>query len=340
MGPPLNLPKHLRQRKGPIPIITTAYYFRQHMYSLVPRHVREDMAWMADIGTTSVSLAVLEQDFDACPRNIEIVAKEAERVGISLFATPSRWGGRTAGAPKAPSYFTATHPETWVLDKQGKPIYTTPAGPASSIHHPATVEFFCRSVERLLTLWPVAGIIWDEPKLMHVEDHSPAAQAAAPPDADLRWHQDAFARFFDRVGAHARSIKPDVTLSMFMPAMTTGYLVERFSAIENLDYFGCDGRPWSIADSQRLEGRDKALLGQAERFIAAAKQNGKGGLMLLENHNMPTPGYEVMGERLPDVLRLGAEHILYYYYPRNNEDPDRQMAILGAGLKAHLRPPA
>lgn len=49
-----------------------AYYFRHHMYSLVPRHVREDMEWMADVGTNAVSLAILEQDLFASQYNISI----------------------------------------------------------------------------------------------------------------------------------------------------------------------------------------------------------------------------------------------------------------------------
>ncbi len=35
-------------------MIRNAYYSRQPMYTLVPRHVREDMEWMASIGTNTV----------------------------------------------------------------------------------------------------------------------------------------------------------------------------------------------------------------------------------------------------------------------------------------------
>src|SRR6266545_942684 len=62
--------------------LINAYYFRAHMYTLVPRHVREDMKWMADIGTNIVSIAVLEQDLFAAVENIKIVCSEAERVGM------------------------------------------------------------------------------------------------------------------------------------------------------------------------------------------------------------------------------------------------------------------
>jgi hypothetical protein len=113
-----------------------AYYFRAHMYTLVPRQVREDMIWMADVGTDAVTIAVFEQDLYAARENIEVIHREAARVGLKLFAVPSRWGGQLAGAPKVPSMFTACHPETWVLNKDGTPYINPFCGPMSSVHHP------------------------------------------------------------------------------------------------------------------------------------------------------------------------------------------------------------
>ena len=56
-------------------MLLNAYYLRHHMYTLVPRHVREDMAWLADQGTDAVSIAVLEQDLFASRYNIEIICQ-------------------------------------------------------------------------------------------------------------------------------------------------------------------------------------------------------------------------------------------------------------------------
>ena len=39
-----------------------------------------------------------------------------------------------------------------------------------------------------------------------------------------------------------------------------------------------------------------------------------------------------MDKRLPEVLSLGAEHMIYYYYPRSLEDPDANMAIIAKHL--------
>ena len=42
-----------------------AYYLNVHMYTCVPRHVRNDMQWMADKGTNYVCPGILEQDLFA-----------------------------------------------------------------------------------------------------------------------------------------------------------------------------------------------------------------------------------------------------------------------------------
>ena len=313
-------------------MLLNAYYLNHHMYCLVPRHVREDMEWMAGLGTEAVSIGILEQDLFASKDNLDIICREAERAGISVFAVPSRWGGIVAGAPKVPSLFTATHPETWMRDEAGEPIYGEVWGPMSSIHHPATFELYCKNLEELLTGWPIKGIIWDEVKILELMDHSPAAKKALPAHAGLDAHIDAVAEFFDRAGQKARSLKPDLVLSMFIYAFIKGYAVERCARIPTLDYFGCDGKPWRLEDYDRPH--KKTLLGQGEPFLAAARKNGKGGLFLIENLDMPLAECDIMDKRMPEVLALGAEKLIYYYFPRNMEDPDRQMAILAKHLRA------
>ena len=74
-------------------MILNAYYFQHHTFSIVPRHVREDMEWMADVGTNAITLAVLEQDLYANEANMDLICREADRVGIAVHAVPSRWGG-------------------------------------------------------------------------------------------------------------------------------------------------------------------------------------------------------------------------------------------------------
>jgi hypothetical protein len=312
----------------------SAYYFRAHMYTLVPHQVREDMAWMADVGTNAVCLAVLEQDFHAGRENIEIIAKEADRFGMEVFAVPSRWGGLVAGSPKVPSLFSVLHPETWMLQADGTPYTSSVCGVHSSVHHPATFDFFAEKVTSLLSELPFKGIIWDEVKILNKEDHSPAALAVRPEQAGVEWDNDQSARFFGRVNAVAREVNSGVRLSLFVYSHRFGAAEKRYAQIDPLDDFGCDGRPWGLDDDGVPDGGEgKVLLGPGQTFVAEARKNGKNGLILIENHNLRKQDNALMDRRLPEVLALGAGHVMYYYYPRNLQDPDDDMQILGKHLK-------
>jgi hypothetical protein len=320
-------------------MILNAYYLNGSIHSLVPRHVREDFQWMADHGTEAVSISMYERDLGRRPR-WDLLYREAERAGLRIHAVPSRWGGLVAGWPAAPSHFAATHPETWMLSEDGTPNFRPIWGPMSSVHHPATMELFRQCLDQVLA-YPVGGIIWDEPKTLSHADFSPPARRAMPPGAGADWHVDAAAEFFDAAGAYAKARRPDLVISMFLYAWYDGYPVERCARIRTLDYFGCDGRPWTAEEDRQLHGgRDdpKVLVPTLKRWIGAARAAGKGAFVLIETQGEPSETYPVVDRRLPEVLSYGADHVAYYYYARDLDDPDRLMAIQGRHLKALRRP--
>ncbi|MFU8851191.1 hypothetical protein ACNAW0_09440 [Micromonospora sp. SL1-18] len=324
--------------------ILSAYYFRGHMYTSVPSAVRDDMAWMAQQGTDAVCIGILEQDLDAAIENVDRICTEANRVGMKVFAVPSRWGNILAGSLKVPSTFTCKNRNSWILDSKGNPK-NTGFGMASSVHYPEVVDFFKNSVQKILTQWPIDGIIWDELKTLNTEDLSPNAVARKPPGSDATWYTDAVADFFDDVSAHAKSIKPDTAVSLFLygdDTVKNPYNVERCARIQNIDYFGCDGRPWRMSDDLGPNGDgknpySKVLLPNAQEFIDKAHQNGKGGLVLIENFSFqpPEPYYiDLMKRTLPEVFNLRAEHVMYYYYGRSMTDPDAVMNVTAKAIKA------
>jgi hypothetical protein len=316
-------------------MVLNAYYLNGSVFSVVPRHVREDFRWMADHGTEAVSVSMYENDLGN-GRHWDLLFGEAARAGLQVYAVPSRWGGLVAGWPGAPSHFTATHPETWMLNEDGSPNFRVTWGPMSSVHHPATMEFFERCLDRVLE-YPVAGIIWDEVKTLSHPDFSPAARSKMPPGAGPDWHVDATAAFFDAAGAFARRRRPGLVISMFLYSWYEGYPVERCARIAALDYFGCDGRPWTSEEDRRLHGgreKPKVLVPTLGRWIAAARAAGKGAFVLIETQREPPESYDIVDRRLPEVLAYGAEHVAYYYYGRDLQDPDRLMAIQGRHLKA------
>jgi len=188
-------------------MILSAHYFLQHTYTYHRRHIREDFAWIASVGARRVVISLLEQDLFAIDANLDCLCEEAERAGLQILALPSRWGGLVAGAPKTPSLRASSSPDTWMRKSGGSPELTA-FGPIMSIHHPDTMELFVSSLERLLGRWPFAGVVWDEPKALEREDHSPMAKERLPAEASLAWHTQAMADFFDAVGfARSRGLE-------------------------------------------------------------------------------------------------------------------------------------
>ena len=208
---------------------------------------------MADHGTNGVIVGVLEQDLYASVENYNIIAREAERYGMDIWATPSRWGNIIAGCPKVPSIFTVCNPDTWALNQAQQP-HINPRGPLSSVHHPVTLDNFRQLTEQMLKTWPIKGIIWDELKNLEYADYSPAARkalGAAVDDADAQLKANA--QFLGAINTFAKSIQPNVTTSCFLYARLRGKAMTYTADMADLDEFGCDGRPWSADDSVEVD---------------------------------------------------------------------------------------
>ncbi len=314
--------------------LLNAYYFRAHMYTLVPRQVKEDLKWMADMGTNVVSVAILEQDLRAAVENVDIITNEANKLGMEVFVVPSRWAGLLAGAPKVPSVFTIQNPETWMVKEDGG-FYKDPnVGTHSSIHYKETIDFFKASIDKIFELWNIKGIIWDEPKIYDKKDYSVQAKRNISDLENVSLHNAAFSNFFSTLNKHIRENHPGKITNLFAYANWRQEVVGSMAAIEELDYFGCDGRPWPVDAGGQVEQTGKNLLGgPGKNFINAARTNGKKGLLLIENHNMPAENNALMDKYLPEVAALEPEHLIYYYYPRNVDKPDENMAIIAKHLK-------
>jgi hypothetical protein len=325
-----------------------AYYIGANVYTCVPRHIRNDMEWMADKGTHYVFTSVLEQDLFASYENLAMIIAEASRVGMQVLAVPSRWGGLVAGAPKVPSLFSVLNPKTWMVNEKGTTKFMAQAtGAISSVHSPETFKFFCDSLTEMYRQLPqLAGFVIDEPKCFLV-DYSKMAIAALGENAPETAHYAAAGDFFSRVCAFAKEKWPDKFTLMFQQAHLSEAELAAGAAVKHLDFYGVDGRPWTLEDDTRLGkmpgnnevGRGKVLLsGKGEAFIKSAHSvEGRKSFFLAENHNMRASMVDAMEHNYASVLALRPDIFTYYYYPRNVEGADRAMEIIGRNLKQFSR---
>ncbi len=305
-----------------------AYYLRAHMYTMVPHQVKEDLKWMADVGTNIISVAVLEQDFFAAKENIEIICNEAAKLGMDVWAVPSRWGGLVAGAPKVPSIFTTLHQETWKKNSDGTYASSKISGRESSIFHPATAEFMQESAKNIFKTWDIKGMIWDEPKSLAKDYHELAIKKLGK-NVPLEAYIDANVEFYSKTNNNIKAEFPDKQIAMFIYSNKDDMTLNKCATIEGLDAYGCDGRPWTNKDGGKQEGKGKVLLGGVgQRFIDAARKNGKKSLWLIENHNMADEDIPILEKRMPEIAKTEVDHLIYYYYPRNLSQPDRIMNII------------
>jgi hypothetical protein len=321
----------LQQRSGKKYL--NAFYYRAQMYTMVPHQIKEDMKWLADAGTNAITISVLEQDFEASFENIQFIIKEANKLGMDVFAAPSRWGGIVAGSPKVPSVFTCRNPQTWVLHKDGTAVDTSISGRISSINSEETYQFVENLLDELFQKWNFKGVIWDEPKTISM-DYSQAAIQKFGVNPTMDQQIQANVDFYSRLNKHVKTKFPDKTTSLFVYSSYGDETIKKLAKIECLDYFGADGRPWDLADGGQLEGDGKTLLGiQGQRFIDAAHANSKKSLFLMENHNLPKSDIHLLEKGMPELLKMDVDQLIYYYYPRNVEDPDKTMNI----IKKYLR---
>jgi hypothetical protein len=291
------------------------------------------MKWLADAGTNAITIAVLEQDFDAASENIQFIIKEANKVGMDVIATPSRWGGIVAGAPKVPSVFTIRNPQTWVLNKDGSAFDTPISGRISSINSEETYQFVQDLIDKLFQKWNFKGVIWDEPKTISL-DYSPAAIQKFGNNPTMDQQIQANVDFYSRINKHIKTKFPDKTTSLFIYASFDDKTIKKLAKIQYLDYFGADGRPWNESDGGQLEEKGKTLLGnQGQRFIDAAHANNMKSMLLMENHNLPKSNIYLLEKGMPELLKMDIDQLIYYYYPRNVEEPDRTMNIIKKNLK-------
>lgn len=319
--------------------LLNAYYLRAQMYTMVPRQISEDMKWMAEAGTDVVTIAVLEQDLTAAERNIDTLCEAAAREGMEVWADPSRWGGLVAGAPKVPSMFSVCHPETWILQKDGTPLFDpTTSGVISSVYHPETLRFFCETAHRLLSRFPFKGLIWDEPKQVGAEDYSRAAVKILGREASYAARVHGNADFFSSVNTYIRQHHPQVKLSLFVYANSDDTVVSEMAGVKELDYYGCDGRPWHQADGGDQESKGKTLLDNGPRFIEEAQRHQRKSLLLIENHNLAASDFKLLEEGIPKVIALKPDQLIYYYYPRNVAQVDQEMEIMKRGVGKFGRP--
>ncbi len=307
----------------------SVYYFHGQDLCIVPRHVREDLAWMRDHGADGVYVGMHEADL--LGSNLPMVREQVGRAGLECRLIPSRLGGLVAGWHRAPGYFAIGRPDTWARRADGSPVECF--GPQVSVFHPDTPAFLAETVGRMVDELGFTGLVWDELKSLEGEDHSEWAKRALGRPAGPADRLAGTVACFGQANRLIRQRHPQLTISSFLYASCPDEQVRACAAIDRLDEFGCDGKCWRPGELATGEGGGgKVLLGNFERFRTAAAANGRRSFVLLETQLLDAPALELTLQRLPEFLAAGPDHLVFYYYPYGLAEPDRFMPPIGAAL--------
>lgn len=297
---------------------------------MVPRHVREDVAWMVEHKVDGVFVGVHDADLEG--GNTGMVCDIIREAGLDLWLIPSRLGGLIAGWGRQPSFLSTVHPEWWARNADGsvRQCY----GPQVSVFHPGVPDGLADTVTQMLKRFPATGIVWDELKSLCGEDHSQAAIDRLGHPADESEMIRGTVDCFSAVNRRLKETFAALRIACFLYADSPQSHVDNASAMELLDEFGCDGKCFLPGESAAGEGGDKKVLlgGNDARFAAAAQKQSCIPFTLLETQLLDTAALELSLARLPEFLPTKTGHLAYYYYPYGMSDPERFMPAIGEAL--------
>jgi len=308
----------------------STYYFHGQDLCIVPRHVKEDVAWMADHHVDGVFVGMHEADL--LGGNTEMVCNIIREAGLDVWLIPSRVGGLVAGWGRHLSCLSIDHPEWWGQYSDGRPRQSY--GPQVSVFHPDVPEAVSGIVSKMLRRCPATGIVWDEVKTLHGEDCSKAAITQLGRPACKSDMVEGTVKCFSEINRHLKACHPQLRIACFLPSGNEVSTIERCAQIDLLDEFGCDGKCYYPGESEVGEGGStKVLLGGNDAIFAdAAKRNELVPFTLLETQLLDRSTLDLSLSRIPQFLSTKTGHLVYYYYPYGMENPDYYMTKIGEAI--------
>lgn len=305
----------------------STYYFYGQDLCIVPRHVREDVAWMADHGVDGVFVGM--HDADLLGGNTAAVCEIIREAGLDVWLIPSRVGGLVAGWGRQPSYLSVDNSQLWARNADGSSRNC--CGPQLSVFHPEVPGAIAETVGKMLEHCPATGIVWDEIKSLGGEDHSHAAVEHLGRPATSDDMLEGTVGCFSQVNRLLKQRFTPLRIACFIYAMSPPEHVERCATMDGLDEFGCDGKCYRFGESECGEGKGYKVLmdGNDARFAAAATANGCVPFTLLETQLLDVPTLELSLRRMPEFLQTKTGHLAFYYYPYGLAEPEHFMPRIG-----------
>lgn len=271
-------------------MLINCYYFGPQYHTLLPAHLDWDLEKMTSLGTDIVSFC-MEEPYQGQSQlmihyrtKVNHIIDRIHKHGLKAHAVPSRWGRLVAGWIDGASLWTLKNADTLVV--RGDPEVKTDL--VCDPNNPRVVEHFQQNLKELVTAYGFDGIVWDEPR---------------PPAADV-------AGFLDGLSQYAKSLRPELTISLFAEAGTLAFAHD-LARTKHIDYLGADGHLRS--DDHKMFRMKNTIFTTHEYFTPVLKAAGKKTFFLIEGQRHRD---EDLGNYLANVERafsLPMDQLMYYY---------------------------
>ncbi len=307
----------------------SAYCLGYQHFTVIPHQIEESFKDMREMGFDTVCLTFSESEMRYSRRAFEIQVNSAQKVGLKVHVIPSRLGGRFAGAPLMPSVWLSENPEHTIGERF-----------VACVEEPAFVEWIKNFMKTLLTDYDLDGIVWDEPKSVHRISTHPATIRKLGENPTSEDMIGSFLDFFKDLTDYCRSIKPDLTQTLFAQKTDPELFTGNAAKLPAIEYLGYDGnlsrQSFFHEEPQWHKYRIESVW---NRTVEECRHAGKKTFALVENMLMPKEAIAEFETNFDDYLcNYRPDHLSIYYYAHNNEDPERVHRIVRKLMKKHLRP--
>ena len=306
----------------------SAYCLSYGNWTVIPKQWRESFEDMKENGFGAVALSFSESEMMYSRRAFAMQVKMAHECGLEVLLIPSRIGGRFAGSPYMPSFWTCANPTTVV-----------PGTPAiGCLESPEFRQWVGWFIKTVCQDYEIDGLVWDEPKGVDLISTHPETIKKYGTNPSAENMQDSYVDFLQELTYIARSVRPEMQITMFNMPGTPEYFTRRAAMIEGIDFVGYDGNFHRQSFFKETPQKIKADLSSVwERTIQEACNAKKKTFALIENMLMPEASHEEYEEGLTRYLEYARpDHLSCYYYAHNNEVPEEVHNITMRVLKQQL----
>ena len=271
-------------------MLLNCYYFGPQYHTLLKRHLDFDLEQMASMGTDAVSFCMEEPYADDSQlmlhyhTKVKHIIDRIHRHGMKVNAVPCRWGRILAGWIDGVSLWTLRNTDTLV--NRGDPEVSTDL--VCDPNHPKVQEHFRKNLRELVTRFAFDGVVWDEPR---------------PPAADV-------AHFLDDLSAYAKSLRPELTISLFAEAGTLAF-ADDLATTQHIDYLGADGHLRS--NDHQMARMKNTIFTTHAHFTPILRNAGKKTIFLLEGQRHRDENLDNYLANVERAFSLPMDQLMYYY---------------------------